>query len=49
MQISISSASSKLDLNKILAEFLEGQDAQLYQFFLGDREVKVSLQEALDR
>lgn len=30
VQISISSASSKLDLNKILAEFLEGEEAQLY-------------------
>ena len=45
-QISINSGSSKMDLNKILTEFLsEGgsTEFQLYQFFLGDREVKVSL------
>ena len=48
VQISVDSMSSKGDLNKMLAEFLQDKQEdhtgpQLYQFFLGDKEVKMSI------
>lgn len=49
MQISVDSLSSKAELNKMLVQFLENPefDGQFYQFYLGDREVKTSIAEAM--
>lgn len=45
--------SSKADLNKMLAEFLTPEQdhtgPQLFQFFLGEKEVAVAIQDAMDR
>ena len=54
VQISVDSLSSKGDLNKMLAEFLKDKEEdhtgpQLYQFFLGDREIKTDIQDSLDK
>lgn len=47
------STTSKIDLNKLLKEVKEPEENedenQRFQFYLDDKEVKVSIQEVLDR
>ena len=52
-EISVDSTTSKIDLNKLLKEVKEPEENedenQRFQFYLDDKEVKVSIQEVLDR
>lgn len=56
-QISVDSFSNKAELNQVLQEILrdagvsqpETHYDQVYQFFLGENEVRNSIQEAIDR
>lgn len=56
-QVSVDSFSNKADLNGVLAEILKDAGLepeqlhyeQIYQFFLGEQEVRNSIQETLDR
>lgn len=52
-EISVDSNTSKSDLNKLLSEVrtpTEGEDeGQIFQFYIDDKEVKVSIQDILDR
>jgi hypothetical protein len=49
----VDSNTSKSDLNKLLSEVrtpTEGEDeGQIFQFYIDDKEVKVSIQDILDR
>ena len=52
VQISVDSLSNKAELNKMLHEFLQEEEdhtgPQVYQFYLGEREVRTAIQQALD-
>lgn len=51
-EISVDTTTSKADLNRLIREVKdpeEGEEHQLYQFYLDDKEVKGSIQEILDR
>lgn len=52
-EISVDSNTSKSDLNKLLSEVrtpTEGEDeGQIFQFYIDDKEVKVSIQDIMDR
>jgi hypothetical protein len=49
-EIQVDTATSKIDLNKILDQILQPEEKQVYQFYIdGEKEVRASIGEVLDK